>query len=132
MEDNRPINARGETWQAVKLTGARAQKGKLASGAPRYTYEVEWSGADQNGQPWKKTYEPAACLVGWEVEMRKIDEVCATKALLPQINPAAEANKKREAERKMIEFEKQVENSFAYRQKIAQDADQPEKQVFGR
>ena len=32
-------------------------------------------------------------------------------------------NKKREAERKMIEFEKQVENSFAYRQKVAQDAD---------
>ena len=31
-------------------------------------------------------------------------------------------NKKREAERKMIEFEKQVENSFAYRQKVAQDA----------
>ena len=55
QEDNRPINARGETWQAVKLTGARAQKGKLASGAPRYTYEVEWSGADQNGRPWKNT-----------------------------------------------------------------------------
>ena len=32
-------------------------------------------------------------------------------------------NKKREAERKMIEFEKQVENSFAFRQKVAQDAD---------
>ena len=32
-------------------------------------------------------------------------------------------NKKREAERKMIEFEKQVENAFEYRQKNARYAD---------
>ena len=60
-EENRPINTRGETWQAVKLTGARAQKGKLPSGSPRFTYEVEWLGNDHNGQPWKNTYELAAC-----------------------------------------------------------------------
>ena len=54
-EEQQTDQHRGETWQAVKLTGARAQKGKLASGAPRYTYEVEWSGADQNGRPWKNT-----------------------------------------------------------------------------
>ena len=36
-------HARRDVAGGQAYTGARAQKGKLASGAPRYTYEVEWS-----------------------------------------------------------------------------------------
>ena len=47
--DTRPVNQRGQEWQAQKLTGNRAQKGNLPSGAPRWTYttyEVQWAGTD--------------------------------------------------------------------------------------
>ena len=44
--DTRPVNQRGQEWQAEKLTGARAQKGNLPGGRPRWTYEVKWKGTD--------------------------------------------------------------------------------------
>ena len=42
-------------------------------------------------------YEPADCLVGWEAEMAnaKVDEAARLRALAPQINPFAEAQKQR-------------------------------------
>ena len=88
------MNERGALWQAEKLTGNRAQKGSLPGGEPRWTcvaahphssyslahrwhdyepshctdahshhgrYEVKWKGSGG------KTYEPANCLIGWEI-----------------------------------------------------------------
>ena len=40
--DARHVNQRGQEWQAVKLTGKRAQRGNLRGGAPCWTYEVVW------------------------------------------------------------------------------------------
>ena len=62
--ETRPVNERGMTWQAQKLTGKRAQRGNLPGGAPRWAYEVQWKGTA------KTTYEPADCLVGWEADGR--------------------------------------------------------------
>ena len=54
-------------FDAEKLVGTRAVKGKKGNGEPNYVYEVQWKGAHKN------TWEPAECLVGWEEEMRTID-----------------------------------------------------------
>ena len=88
--ETRPVAQRGTEYEAQKLTGARAQRGNLPGGAPRFTYEVLWKGG-------AKTYEPADCLVGWEAEMAnaKVDEAARLRALAPQINPFAEAQKQR-------------------------------------
>lgn len=88
--DARPVNQRGLTWQAKSLTGNRAQRGNLPGGAPRWTYEVLWSSNE-------KTYEPADCLVGWEADMKRVDDACALRALAPRVNVAAQAQKAREA-----------------------------------
>ena len=64
--ETRAVNARGQEFQAEKLTGSRAQRGNLPGGAPRWTYEVKWK-----GDKWKNTtFEPASCLVGWEASNR--------------------------------------------------------------
>eukprot|EP00966_Prymnesium_polylepis_P196636 4556551-Prymnesium_polylepis.1 len=68
--DARPVNQRGVLWQAEKLTGNRAQRGNLPGGAPRWTYEVKWKGAHKAA-----TYEPPDCLVGWEADMNKVEEL---------------------------------------------------------
>ena len=88
--ETRTIFNRGEQYQAEMLTGNRAQKGNLPGGAPRWAYEVKWVGG-------AKTYEPATCLVGWEAEMKKVDDKYSIAALLPKVSPAAEALKAREA-----------------------------------
>ena len=93
--ETRAVNARGTEYKAEQLTGNRAQKGNLRSGAPCWAYEVKWSGG------FKNTYEPASCLVGWEKEMKKVDEKCAIRGLLPTVSPAAEAAKAREAAAKL-------------------------------
>ena len=86
----KPVHERGREWQAEKLTGKRAQRGSLSDGQPRYVYEVLWRSKE-------KTFEPADCLVGWEADMKKVDEECVKLASMPRINPAAEALKAREA-----------------------------------
>ena len=55
-----------------------------------------------------KTHEPADCLVSWGKEMKAVDEACGIRALMPQINPAAEAQRARElaAKKKAEELEK--------------------------
>jgi len=75
--------------------------GNLPGGAPRFVYEVLWQGG-------AKTYEPADCLVSWGKEMKAVDEACGVRALMPQINPAAEARRARElaAKKKAEELEK--------------------------
>ena len=89
--DNRAINARGQEWVAKRLTGNRAQRGNFPGGGPCWTYEVEWQGT------WKNTFEPAACLVGWEKEMKAVDDKVRDRLLLPKVSPFAEALKVREA-----------------------------------
>ena len=47
--------------EADGVTGARAQRGILPTGKPRYVYEVKWAGIDpKNKRPWPNSYEPAA------------------------------------------------------------------------
>ena len=58
---------------------------------------MKWSDKDKRGKEWKNTYGPGSCLVGWEAEMKKIDEKYATMGLLGTTNPAAEAQRKCEA-----------------------------------
>ena len=98
----RSVHERGQEWQAEKLTGARAQKGNLPGGTPRWTYEVQWKGAFPN------TWEPATNLIGWEKEMKVIDEKVAITRLLPKVNPAAEALKARETAAKLKQEELQA------------------------
>ena len=69
----------------------RAQKGILANNTPRWVYEVVWQGSHKN------TWEPAACLLGWEREMKKADEAALLRASQPTINPVQEASAAREA-----------------------------------
>ena len=100
--DTRPVNQRGEEWQAEKLTGARAQKGNKPGGAPRWAYEVKWKGNDpKTKKAWPTTFEPPECLVGWGKEMKEVDEACERRALQAPINPFVEAQKAREAAAKM-------------------------------
>ena len=92
--DNRPVNQRGQEWQAEKLTGARAQKGNLLGGGPRWTYEVKWKGSDPvTKKPYPTTYEPAANLIGWGKEMKEVDKACELRALQAPINPFVEAQR---------------------------------------
>ena len=49
--ETRPVNERGMTWQAQKLTGKRAQRGNLPGGAPRWTYEVQDVLVEQAARP---------------------------------------------------------------------------------
>ena len=44
--EDRNVDKRGVEWQALKLTGARRQKGILPNGAPHWQYEVVWAGVD--------------------------------------------------------------------------------------
>ena len=120
--DNRAVGARGQEWQAKKLTGNRAQRGNLPGGAPCWTYEVEWEGNH------KKTYEPASCLVGWEKEMKEVDEKAAWRRLLPKVKPVAEALKAREeaAKRKAEEMEKRVARLKRLKARRARGGDEEE------
>ena len=96
--DTRPVNQRGQEWQAEKLTGARAQNSKLPGGRPRWTYEVKWKGNDPDTRrPWPTTFEPAECLIGWGKEMKEVDEACELRAVQAPINPFVEAQRVREA-----------------------------------
>ena len=102
--DTRPVNQRGQEWQAEKLTGARAQKGNLPGGRPRWTYEVKWKGNNPvTKKPWPTTYEPAENLIGWGKEMKamkEVDEACERRALQAPINPFVEAHRAGEAKRR--------------------------------
>ena len=43
----KPVHERGAEHQAEKLTGARAQRGMLPTGQPRFVYEVKWAGINK-------------------------------------------------------------------------------------
>ena len=132
--DNRPVNQRGQEHQAEKLTGNRAQKGNLAGGAPRWTYEVKWAGNDpKTKKPWKTTWEPASCLIGWEKEMKEVDKLAVQKALLPTINPFTEALKAREraAKQKAEEHQKKRERLQRRQRRRARTSDDEESSEEG-
>ena len=94
---DRPVDQRGEDYKAECLTGNRAQKGIDGAGRPRYVYEVKWAGVDPSTkQQWKNTFEPANCLIGWEQQMRRVDEAIEAMVREPQINPAKKALEDRE------------------------------------
>ena len=81
----KPVHERGAEYQAEKLMGARAQRGILPTGKPRYVYEVKWAGIDpKNKRPWPNSYEPAACLIGWEAQMKAVDAAIEAQQNAPQ------------------------------------------------
>mgnify|MGYP007078133770 CR=1 FL=1 len=65
--------ARREEFQAERLTGKRAQSGKLPGGGPRYLYEVVWKDGPK-GEKYKNSFEPADNLIEWAAEMKAVDE----------------------------------------------------------
>ena len=75
----KPVNDRGREWAVERLTGRRAQK------ATTYSYEVQWKGAQWKGH---NSFEPAGCLVGFEAEMKKVDDAIEARANEPHINQA--------------------------------------------
>ena len=91
----KPVNQRGKEWAAERLTGKRAQSGKLPGGGPRYTYEVVWKVT--GGKRWANTWEPADCLIGWEAEMSEVDKKIVENAQQAPLRLAAQANAVREA-----------------------------------
>ena len=121
-EDARPINRRGQEWEAETLTGNRAQRGNLPNGHPRWVYEVQWKGNHPN------TFEPAANLINWEQEMREVDDAYHRSSLLPRINPAVEAQRTREAVAKakaeeLLLRKQRLHELKQYRKIVAQQAE---------
>lgn len=72
----KPVSDRGEEWQALSLTGKRAQRGKVL------VYEVRWKKPPRPNPDvsYEPTFEPASCLIGWEKEMKEVDETCDKRA----------------------------------------------------
>jgi hypothetical protein len=108
----KPVDQRGKEYNAERLTGNRIQKGIDGAGRPRYLYEVKWAGCDpKTQQPWKNTFEPPTCLIGWEEQMKRVDEAIQAKINEPQLNPAKKAQEEREAKAraKAQELEKKKE-----------------------
>jgi hypothetical protein len=94
VEKRSTVNTRGEEWQAEKLTGKRAQAGKMASGLPRFSYEVRWK--DTGEEVWPNTFEAADNLVGWEKEMKAVDDKILACADAAPVNLVQRANAVRE------------------------------------
>ena len=89
----RPVAERG-TYKAEKLTGARAVRGKKAgTGEPNFVYEVKWVGYAARENTW----EPADNLIGWEAEMRAIDEKYEIRDAQSFVSVAGAAQAAREA-----------------------------------
>ena len=91
----KPVNQRGKEYAAERLTGKRAQSGKLTGGGPRYTYEVVWKVV--GGEKWANTWEPASCLIGWEAEMKAVDDKILQNAQQAPLMLAKQANDAKEA-----------------------------------
>ena len=103
--DEWQLNAKGEQAASEDATGYTASKsarravsGGEAHRSSRSERKPSWrcSSVDIRGAvKWKGThrnmYKRADCLIGWEAEMQKVDEECERRALLPNINPALEA-----------------------------------------
>ena len=85
-------------WIAERLTGKRAQAGRLpGGGAPRYSYEVKWKNTGETAETaWPNTFEVTDNLGGWEKEMKEVDERIAARANEPSINPVQQATAARE------------------------------------
>ena len=73
-----PAVAARKEWEAEKLTGKRAQKGGKG-GFVTFTYEVQWKNGP-GGKKYSNSFEPPECLIGWEAEMKKVDEQVAARA----------------------------------------------------
>ena len=98
----KPEYEKGKEWPVERLTGKRCQSGKLASGMARWEYEVEWKSCEGKTHP--NTFEPAEHLVGFEVEMKKVDTEMTARAAeifhrpLKAANDAKEAASKKKAD----------------------------------
>jgi hypothetical protein len=114
------IKDRGKEWDAERLTGKRAQSGKLPGGGPRFTYEVMWKVT--GGNKWANTFEPADCLIGWEAEMKKVDEDITRRATQTFLKPVKEATAAKEAASKRKAEELTARRDRLLRKKRRQEA----------
>ena len=94
--------------QAERLTGKRAQK-RGREGTVVYTYEVQWKDGPPAGKKWQNTFEPAECLVGWEAEMKKVDEQIVARSQQAFLKPVqvARAVKEQQAKEKAKALQQQ-------------------------
>ena len=94
-------------YKAEKLTGKRAQK-RGREGTIVYTYEVQWKDGPPAGKKWSNTFEPAECLIGWEAEMKKVDEQIAARSAQSFLKPlqVARAVQEQQAKQKAVALEK--------------------------
>lgn len=99
-------------YQAESLTGKRAQSGRLPGGGPRYTYEVKWKDAS-DGKKYANTFEPAANLVEWAAEMKKVDDLVAAALEDEFLKPVRAANAAKE-----VAAKKRAEELAARREKL--------------
>jgi hypothetical protein len=102
-----PAAAARQEYQAEKLTGKRAQKGGRG-GAVVFTYEVQWKNGP-GGKKYANSFEPPECLVGWEAEMKKVDEQIVARAQQSFLKPlhVQRAAREAEARKKAAELELQ-------------------------
>ena len=90
-----PAAERRKEWEALRLTGKRAQSGKLPGGGPRYTYEVVWKDGP-NGTKYNNTFEPADCLVEFVADMRAVDDKLEAASQQAYHKPVQAANAAKE------------------------------------
>ena len=99
-----PAAAARTEFQAEKLTGKRAQKGGRG-GSVVFTYEVQWKNGP-GGKKYANTFEPADCLIGWEAEMKKVDEQIVARSKQAFLKPlqVQRAAREHEAHKKAEEL----------------------------
>ena len=90
----RPEYERGKEWPVERLTGVRVQKGKTGNGMAKWTYEVVWKACEGKTHP--NTFEPPEHLIGFEVEMKQVDEEIMSRAGQMFQKPVAVANEAKE------------------------------------
>ena len=61
-----------------------------------YTYEVQWKNGP-GGKKYANSFEPPECLVGWEAEMKKVDEQVLLRSQQIFLNPTKVARQVQEA-----------------------------------
>ena len=73
-----------------------------------FTYEVQWKNGP-GGKKYANSFEPPECLVGWEAEMKKVDEQIVARAQQSFLKPlhVQRAAREAEARKKAAELELQ-------------------------
>ena len=117
-----PAVAARTEYQAEKLTGKRAQKGGRG-GTVVYTYEVQWENGP-GGKTYANSFEPPECLVGWEADMKRIDEQCVARTKQAYLKPlqVQRAAREQAARQKAEELAQQRDRLMRKKRRLARAA----------